>query len=239
MRSLLHFIHLKEVPILDQLKYEEALLRVDERNWLIFNEKSSPAIVMGISGQKELLVNQEKWNQQPIPLIRRFSGGGTVVVDESTFFVTFICQGEHFHFPLFPRHLMEWSAAFYRPLFPCQSFQLQENDYTVGEKKWGGNAQCITKNRCLHHTSILWDYTPERMDYLLYPPKTPLYRKQREHTDFLYPLKRKFPQLKIFQEKLLKEIEREFEIIPADLRELQKIEKQTHRKATQLYTQDG
>lgn len=235
MRSLIHFVHLKEVPILEQLKYEEALLRADERNWLIFNEKSSSAIVMGVSGQKELLVNQEKWQQHPIPLIRRFSGGGTVVVDENTFFVTFICQKGHFNFPLFPRHLMEWSSAFYRPLFSSHNFQLQENDYTLGEKKWGGNAQCITKERCLHHTSILWDYDTKKMDYLLHPPKAPFYRQGRKHTDFLCPLKRFFPQLEIFQQRLLKEIANEFEVIPVESKEIEKIQQQQYRKVTEFY----
>lgn len=55
-----YLLHLKDYPIYDQLKLEEALLRCDTRNFCIFNEGSSPAIVMGISGQVEKLVDPKK-----------------------------------------------------------------------------------------------------------------------------------------------------------------------------------
>ena len=43
---------------------------------------------------------------------------------------------------------------------------MQENDYLFGTNKIGGNAQSIIKDRWAHHTSFLWDYKPERMNYL-------------------------------------------------------------------------
>ena len=33
--------------------------------------------------------------RNPVPVIRRFSGGGTVFVDANTLFVTWICNTEH------------------------------------------------------------------------------------------------------------------------------------------------
>ena len=41
----------------------------------------------------------------------------------------------------------------------------------------------------LHHTSFLWDYRSELMQYLRHPAKTPEYREGRTHLDFLVPLK--------------------------------------------------
>ena len=88
-------------------------------------------------------------------MIRRFSGGGTVVVDENTLFVTFILpRHSALSIQPFPRHLMEWTAEFYRPLFPGGAFQLRENDYVHENRKWGGNAQSITKGRWLHHSHV-------------------------------------------------------------------------------------
>ena len=44
-------LRLRQVPILQQLRLEEALLRADDSNWCILNDGSpTPAIVMGISG---------------------------------------------------------------------------------------------------------------------------------------------------------------------------------------------
>ena len=54
------------------------------------NKHLNPTIVMGLSGKVEKLVNVEKARELHLPVIKRFSGGGTVVVDDSTFCLTFI-----------------------------------------------------------------------------------------------------------------------------------------------------
>ena len=54
------------------------------------NEHLNPSIVMGLSGKVEKLINVEKAKELKLPVIKRFSGGGTVVVDNSTFCLTFI-----------------------------------------------------------------------------------------------------------------------------------------------------
>lgn len=229
----LHLVKLCNMPIFQQLQWEEALLRSDDRNWLIINHGSPPAIVLGISGKLEELVCQTTWNQQPLPLIRRFSGGGTVVVDEETLFVTFICRGETLSFPLYPRSIMEWSAQFYRPLFPNGMFQLQENDYAIGFLKWGGNAQSITRNRYLHHSSILWNYDVEKMKYLLMPKKVPSYREGRIHEEFLCSVNSYFEGRDSFWIKFLEEVSKKFEVVEEGVEELQRIAQLPHRKATQ------
>ena len=52
-------------------------------------------------------------------------------------------------------------------------------DYAFGQRKFGGNAQAITKQRWLHHTSLLWDFDPARMQLLKHPSKIPEYRAVR------------------------------------------------------------
>ena len=54
------------------------------------NNHLNPTIVMGLSGKVETLINVEKAKELHVPVIKRFSGGGTVVVDNSTFCLTFI-----------------------------------------------------------------------------------------------------------------------------------------------------
>ena len=54
------------------------------------NEQLNPTIVMGFSGKVDKLINTEKAKELQLPVIKRFSGGGTVVVDNSTFCLTFI-----------------------------------------------------------------------------------------------------------------------------------------------------
>lgn len=185
MSNELSWIHLENWPIFEQLQLEEALLRTDTRNFCLVNFGSTPAVVMGISNKQEELLHQETFSIRPIPIIRRFSGGGTVVVNEKTLFVTFIFSKKSHSFPLFPEPIHRWVASLYQEAWDLPTFALKENDYVIGDKKCGGNAQYITKERWLHHTSFLWDYTEDQMRYLKLPPKRPNYRLDRTHADFL------------------------------------------------------
>lgn len=54
-------------------------------------------------------------------------------------------------------------------------------DYAYDDLKFGGNAQSITKDKWVHHTSFLWDYEPHLMKMLKHPPKQPEYRKVRNN----------------------------------------------------------
>ena len=65
-------------------------------------------------------------------------------------------------------------------------------DYALGDRKFGGNAQALSRGRWLHHTSFLWSYERERMALLKPPPKAPPYRAGRAHDDFLVPLQSVF-----------------------------------------------
>ncbi|MEN9343793.1 MAG: hypothetical protein RLZZ453_580 [Chlamydiota bacterium] len=207
-----HFIHLKTCPIDEQLKLEEDLLRNSSDNFCVINEGTSPAIVLGISGKVEELVNEGAATKQNIPLIRRFSGGGTVIVDEETLFVTFICQKDLHPFPAYPEPIMRWTEEIYKEVFDHPQFALKENDYIIGDRKCGGNAQYIKKNRWLHHTSFLWNFQEERMNTLLHPKKTPPYRQGRSHLDFLCTLHTLFPSREAFKERLLQALSSRFTI---------------------------
>jgi lipoate---protein ligase len=226
-----HLIHLQGVSIFEQLQIEEALLRCDTRNWCLLNEAASPAIVMGISGKPHELIEQRLAVQKNVPLIKRFSGGGTVIIDENTLFVTFICQKELHPFPLFPEPMLKWSENFYRSFLP-DAFHLKENDYVIENKKCGGNAQYIKKGRWLHHTSFLWDYDEELMRLLLHPKKTPLYRKERSHADFLCRLKDYLPDKAHFFSELKKALKAQYEVIEMNREELLIPSTSVHRKET-------
>lgn len=198
----MNLLHLSSYPIYEQLKLEEALLRNDTQNWCLINEGSTPAIVMGISGKPAELIHPSN----PLPVIKRFSGGGTVIVDEDTLFITFIFQKEAHPFAAYPEPIMRWTEELYKPLFADLPFALRENDYIIGEKKCGGNAQYLRKERWLHHTSFLWNFKQERMDYLLHPKKTPSYRAGRSHEEFLCSLSSFFPSKEAFIERLKEQL---------------------------------
>jgi len=212
-------------------------------------------IVMGIGGKPVNLLNMKKVKDDNVAVVKRFSGGGTVALDHSSLWTTFI--GRTSDFPdvqPYPKSIMEWSAtSIFSPVFrnmgeernstttaslskdvssspsdvkslimdtsscgmamgsgqtksfphssssdqqeqqqkepPPPQFKLRENDYVLGERKMGGNAQSIVKDGWLHHTSFLWDYDMKNMEYLTLPNKRPDYRGDRDHDDFLVRLK--------------------------------------------------
>ena len=205
---------LDNVPIFEQLRLEEALLRASTDNWCVLNTGSPPAIVMGISGKPEELLDINRINQDSIPVIKRFSGGGTVYIDSQTVFATLICNSSAIDVPLQPKPLLKWSETFYAPVF--SGFSLRENDYVLGDKKFGGNAQYIQKSRWLLHTSFLWDYTPEKMHYLLLPTKRPVYRQDRSHSDFLCSLHPHFPSKADLISQLAKNAQIQLGALPVD-----------------------
>ncbi|EFC45775.1 predicted protein, partial [Naegleria gruberi] len=194
----------KSFPIFDMLKIEESIMRCDpcrENVYIFTNEGNvNKSIVVGSSGDVEKLVYTDNTLRDDIPIIKRFSGGGTVLVDNNTVFVSIVGKNDDsLQYKAYPEEIMNWSYGFYKPVFshPDLNFQLRENDYIFfGGKKFGGNAQYITggkSQRWVHHTSFLWDMNSENMEkYLKMPQKKPQYRSSRSHTDFLVTLRDSF-----------------------------------------------
>ncbi len=219
----------RQVSIFDQLQLEEALLRADDRNWCLINQGGDPTIVLGISGKEEELIDLER--AEGIPLVRRFSGGGTVITDRDTLFVTFLGDHKVLSCPPYPEKIMQWTEPLYRSVIP--GLHLRENDYCIGARKVGGNAQSLTKNRWLHHTTFLWDYDPCLMNLLKMPARKPEYRKNRDHTDFLTVLNSLFGSAEEFLQGVEKQLSRRFKIVPADLSAAKEALSRPHRKRTQ------
>ncbi len=230
----MRILHLKNYPIYRQLQLEEALLRLDDQNYCIINEGSPPAIVMGISGKPGELIDFQKLKLTPIPVIKRFSGGGTVVVDENTLFVSFLCQNRLHDFTPYPEPILRWSAALYSQALEIPTFALRENDYAIGAKKIGGNAQYLRKDRWLHHTTFLWDYQKMLMDLLLHPKKTPSYREGRPHEEFITSLQKHLPSKEHFINALKVTLEKTYVVEEISIGEVTSLLDKPHRKSTEL-----
>lgn len=210
MKPIVNLLFLEGVPIFEQLALEEALFRADHENWCLVNSGSTPAIVMGLSGNADDAVDMRLWDRDPIPIIKRFSGGGTVVVDEDTLFCTFIMRSGDVSCESTPASVMTWSHQIYAHAFSPIPLQLQEHDYAIEGRKVGGNAQCFAGGRFLHHTSFLWNYSQERMQLLRHPTRQPQYRSDRTHEAFCTAFKQYFPSKEKFFSAFVNSIEKTF-----------------------------
>eukprot|EP00586_Coscinodiscus_wailesii_P023290 CAMPEP_0172514696 /NCGR_PEP_ID=MMETSP1066-20121228/262083_1 /TAXON_ID=671091 /ORGANISM="Coscinodiscus wailesii, Strain CCMP2513" /LENGTH=332 /DNA_ID=CAMNT_0013295469 /DNA_START=49 /DNA_END=1047 /DNA_ORIENTATION=- len=252
------------LSVIERLCLEEALLRHDplERCWAIVgnhepfhnrilslpdsivngrhhsDRNTNCIIVLGIGGKPHELLDLDLVRKDGVICAKRFSGGGTVVVDHSSILTTFIMRTHCLRdVSPYPRDIMQWSSdAIFNQVFGAMKnemmnvtaaeygqrslvmeskscgveltgkmltvprkkvtdipdFSLRENDYVLGHRKMGGNAQSIIKDGWLHHTSFLWDYFDDHMKYLTLPSKRPEYRGERSHDDFLVKLKQYF-----------------------------------------------
>jgi lipoate-protein ligase A len=95
-----------------QLRIEEALYRCSEDNWIFVNDGAADAaIVLGLSGKPEKHVHISEAHKQGVPLIKRFSGGGTVIVDRNTIFTSLIFSKDVFNdVSPFPQPIMRFAA---------------------------------------------------------------------------------------------------------------------------------
>lgn len=227
----LRVLRTRGLDILSQLQLEEVLLRRSTSNYFVLNRDlraEDAAVVLGFSGKIGELVDVDHMMKNPIGLVRRYTGGGTVVVDKSTLFATFIMNSKDVDSQPYPRDIMAWSEKIYGPVFAKvggekgRAFALRENDYVLGDHKIGGNAQTITKARWVHHTSFLWDFDPQMMKYLLLPKKRPLYREDRTHSSFLAPLRHHVPSLSALEEALLDRLKQSFSLEMVALDALQR-----------------
>lgn len=218
----LNYLFLENTYIYDQLHLEEFFLREKKENYCLVNVGSKPALVMGVSGKADEWIDVARAKKNNIPIIKRFSGGGTVFVDAQTVFISFIFNESLFDFKPFPEPIHRWAESLYQDVFTMKGFSLKENDYVIGEKKFGGNAQYIRKNRWLHHTTFLWDFEQKNMDYLIFPPKTPSYRQGRSHDQFLCTLNQFFPDKQSIVTAFENVLQKNFQVkkiqIPSDFK---------------------
>ncbi|KAL4423656.1 hypothetical protein ABPG75_000957 [Micractinium tetrahymenae] len=208
--TVVRLLRLQGFPILQQLRLEEALLRATPHNWFVLNDGTlDPTVVLGVSGKPDQLVHLPLAAQQRVPLIKRFTGGGTVVVDADTIFTALIMQQQSLpEVAAYPRPVMQYTEQLFAAAFaPHGPFRLRENDYCYGERKFGGNAQAITKSRWVHHTSFLWDFQEERMALLKQPERQPEYRQGRDHLEFVLRLRELLPSRQRLLEQLCASVE--------------------------------
>jgi lipoate-protein ligase A len=178
---------------------------------------------MGIGGKPEELLELDKIRQDQIVTIKRFTGGGTVVVDPECIWTSIIGRKGKAtttvkeisrlvrmdQVEAFPRPIMEWTAqAVFEPLFEqlnllhkqtSPTFQLLENDYvlTSADDDHQQRRKMGGNAQAIVREGWLHHtsflWTYKSMGYLKLPKKRPNYRADREHSDFLLQLQQVYP----------------------------------------------
>lgn len=117
--------------------------------------QNEPCVLIGRNQNVYAEINMDYIREHNIKVVRRITGGGTVFNDYGNFNFTFIAKKEKNKFADFRTFTNLIISA-------LQSLGIQaefsgRNDLLIDGKKFSGNAQCILKNKILHHGTLLFD----------------------------------------------------------------------------------
>jgi lipoate-protein ligase A len=173
----------------ENLAYDEALLNDAEKGGpeaLRFWESPQRIVVLGSTGRIAEEVQLDACRAKNIPVLRRASGGGTVLAGPGCLFYSLILNLDE------RVHLRDIHVS-YREISNriADCLQLEGlahrgiSDIALGARKISGNAQRRKSRSLLHHGTILYRFDLKEMEeFLKDPPKQPDYREHRGHAEF-------------------------------------------------------
>jgi lipoate---protein ligase len=182
--------------VAENLAFDEALLIESDtghgRPLVRLWDPREYAVVMGASCKMVGDVFLENCQADGVALLRRSSGGGTVVLGPGVLCVTVILPEDWApglsRVDLAHNYVLERIAAAIRDA-GVSAGVLGRGDLVSGSRKFAGSAQRRLSNWFMVHCSILYDFPIDRIArYLKMPGRQPDYRAGRSHGDFLVNL---------------------------------------------------
>jgi lipoate-protein ligase A len=170
------------------------------------------AVVIGKGSKIEEEINIEICEQDRVAIIRRGTGGCAVVISPDMLVVTFALytdkqQQSKEYFLLFNKLII---TALEQQSISSLSHQ-GISDITLGDKKIAGTALYRKRDLVFYHAILNVSDTTDLMErYLKTPPRTPDYRQNRSHSDFVTSLREQGYSLD--KTTFAQTIEREFDL---------------------------
>lgn len=179
----------------ENILFDEILFQLSEKHdagqFLRFWESETYFVVLGRIGREEEDVVVANAQADRIPVLRRTSGGGTVVQGPGCLNYTLVLSKHdqpllsdlRASYAFISGKIIEALAGLgvHAVFHPISDIATRE-----GSLKFSGNAQRRGKNAILHHGTILYNFDLDKISqYLAMPKDVPLYRKSRLHKDFV------------------------------------------------------
>ncbi|MBI4000035.1 MAG: lipoate--protein ligase family protein [Candidatus Omnitrophica bacterium] len=206
------------------LACDEALLELCEdgsgQEVLRFWEPHTYFVVLGYSGKANSEVNVSRCKAKNIPILRRSSGGGTVVQGPGCLNFSLVLEIRKLK-PLANivetnRYMMKQHQKALRPIIGREIEVQGFSDLACETLKFSGNAQRRKRRFVLFHGTFLLQFNIALIEELLpVPKKQPSYRENRPHLDFLTNLNVPSKTVKESLQKLWK-AEDPFEEVPSE-----------------------
>lgn len=188
------------------LALDEALLNAAEadnscsgvlRLW----ESRQPFVAMGRASKVDQEVNHVVCKADNVPILRRCSGGTSVVAGPGCLMYGVILAYEDYPqlrvVEQAHRFVMEQMRSALITLCPDIEFR-GTCDLTLGDRKFSGNALRCKRNNLLYHGTVLYDFPLRLIEKWLgsEPPRQPDYRQGRNHDSFVSNLPAEVEQIR-------------------------------------------
>lgn len=182
----------------ENLEYDLALLREVQSDpasaTLRFWEAARYAVVVGRSNDIDREVDIAACQADDIPVLRRPSGGGAVVIGPG-------CLCFSLALPIPDNHSEIGISGVTRAVMQRLATSLSTpeedilvrgvSDLVLQNRKFSGNSQRWLRTAFLHHGTVLYDFDLDRLTrYLKFPSRQPDYRQDRPHREFVTNLTR-------------------------------------------------
>ena len=181
----------------ENLACDEGLLELCEQGYeheiVRFWEPGEPFVVLGYSSRISSDVKLGACRRFRVPILRRCSGGGTVLQGRGCLNVSLILRldGESSLRTITgtTRFILRRHKEALEPLIGRSIDVAGLSDLAIGGRKFSGNAQRRKRRGVLFHGTFLLDFDLPLVERLLAePPRQPAYRRHRPHREFLLNL---------------------------------------------------
>jgi len=178
---------------LDEALLLEAEKSRDEAGVLRIWEPTDWVVVVGRGSSVSREVELARCEDDGLPVIRRSSGGATIVAGPGCLFYAVVLsldaypslrQIDQAHAFVLSRLVSEL-----KKLVPALE-RKGTSDLAIGDHKVSGNSLRCRKSHLLYHGTLLYNMPLDPLTrYLRFPPRQPDYRQGRSHADFVCNLK--------------------------------------------------
>ena len=191
--SALQFLDLSFSTPAQNLAADEWLLNQAESGArgavLRFWESPIYFVALGYTNRAEIEANLPACDVANVPVLRRVSGGGTVLQGPGCLnyaLIHPIAPGQTLNVEATNKLVMETQRAAFQKLLGEAVIVAGHTDLATGNLKFSGNAQRRKSRYFLFHGTILLDFDLDFVQRLLRAPsKEPDYRARRSHRDFI------------------------------------------------------
>lgn len=216
---------------------DELLLDGDDEAVIRFWDWSEPAVVLGRTQSVANELDMDECQRHDIAIVRRISGGGTMLVTPSGSITVSLILPESTFTGLPIRESYEFCDAWIIQTLRSLGVDIHHvpiNDLACSEGKIGGAAQARRRGKILHHVTIAYDLDTALMGRLIRIGAERVHEKgTRSAAKTVAPLRR---QLSSSREFLIDRLQREFQTqfggnnSPLDAREVLELDRRVRDK---------